>query len=111
MRLGRKIHIVPLYGGKPLRAQVEKLRRGADIVVGTPGRVLDHLGRGTLNLNELKFVVLDEADRMLDIGFRPDIERILRKCPADRQTLLLMRHVAAAGGTTGAALTCAIRRS
>ncbi len=89
LALGRKIHIVPVYGGKPLRAQVEKLRRGADIIVGTPGRVIDHLGRGTLNLNDLKVVVLDEADRMLDIGFRPDIERILRKCPASRQTLLL----------------------
>ncbi len=90
---GRKLHIVPLYGGKPLRAQIEKLRKGVDIAIGTPGRVIDHLGRGTLELRDLKFVVLDEADRMLDIGFRPDIEKILRKCPAARQTLLLSATV------------------
>ena len=86
---GRKTACVALYGGKPLRGQIEKLQRGAEIVVGTPGRVLDHLGRGTLKLEHLKYVVLDEADRMLDIGFRPDIEKILRRCPANRQTLLL----------------------
>jgi ATP-dependent RNA helicase DeaD len=90
---GRRLHIVPLYGGKPLRGQIEKLRKGVDIAIGTPGRVIDHLGRGTLDLRELKFVVLDEADRMLDIGFRPDIEKILRKCPASRQTLLLSATV------------------
>ncbi len=90
---GRKVHIVALYGGKPIRGQIEKLQRGADVVVGTPGRVLDHMGRGTLRLDDLKFVVLDEADRMLDIGFRPDIEKILRRCPASRQTLLLSATV------------------
>ena len=90
---GRRLHIVPLYGGKPIRGQIEKLRKGVDIVIGTPGRVIDHLGRGTLDLRGLAFVVLDEADRMLDIGFRPDIERILRKCPASRQTLLLSATV------------------
>jgi ATP-dependent RNA helicase DeaD len=57
--------------------------------VGTPGRILDHLSRGTLSLQQVRYVVLDEADRMLDIGFRPDIEKILRRCPASRQTLLL----------------------
>ncbi|HEX3997916.1 MAG TPA: DEAD/DEAH box helicase [Pirellulales bacterium] len=90
---GRKVHIVALYGGKPIRGQIEKLQRGADIVIGTPGRVLDHMGRGTLPLGDLKIAVLDEADRMLDIGFRPDIERILRNCPASRQTLLLSATV------------------
>jgi ATP-dependent RNA helicase DeaD len=90
---GRRVHIVPLYGGKPLRGQIEKLRKGVDIAIGTPGRVIDHLSRGTLELRDLKFVVLDEADRMLDIGFRPDIEKILRKCPASRQTLLLSATV------------------
>ncbi|HET6882150.1 MAG TPA: DEAD/DEAH box helicase [Pirellulales bacterium] len=90
---GRKTHIVALYGGTPIRQQIEKLQRGADCVVGTPGRVLDHIARGTLTLNELKFVVLDEADRMLDIGFRPDIEKILRRCPSSRQTLLLSATV------------------
>ncbi len=90
---GRKVHIVALYGGKPIRGQIEKLQRGSELVIGTPGRVLDHMGRGTLPLGDLKFVVLDEADRMLDIGFRPDIERILRSCPASRQTLLLSATV------------------
>lgn len=90
---GRKIRSVPLYGGKPIKAQISKLERGADVVVGTPGRVLDLLGRGALKLDEVKMVVLDEADRMLDIGFRPDIEKILRRCPRERQTLLLSATV------------------
>lgn len=88
LALGRKTHIVALYGGKPIRQQVEHLRQGVDLVVGTPGRILDHLDRGTLTLAGVRIVVLDEADRMLDIGFRPDIERILRRCPQSRQTLL-----------------------
>ncbi|MCE9545595.1 MAG: DEAD/DEAH box helicase [Planctomycetia bacterium] len=90
---GRRMHTVAVYGGKPIRGQIEKLQRGAEVVVGTPGRVLDHLSRGTLKLENLKCVVLDEADRMLDIGFRPDIEKILRRCPRDRQTLLLSATV------------------
>jgi ATP-dependent RNA helicase DeaD len=90
---GRRVHSVAIYGGKPIRGQIEKLSKGADIIVGTPGRVLDHIARGTLELRHLKFVVLDEADRMLDIGFRPDIERILRRCPQSRQTLLLSATV------------------
>ena len=64
-------------------------QKGFHIAVGTPGRVLDHLARGTLSLEGVRYVVLDEADRMLDIGFRPDIEKILRRCPSKRQTLLL----------------------
>ena len=86
---GSKAHVVAVYGGKPIRQQIEKLRRGVDIVVGTPGRVMDLMARMVLNLGSLRFVVLDEADRMLDIGFRPDIEKILRKCPQSRQTMLL----------------------
>jgi len=85
----RSVSVVAVYGGKPIRKQTLDLKHGARVVVGTPGRVLDHLGRGTLMLGDLKFVVLDEADRMLDIGFRPDIERILKHCPRSRQTLLL----------------------
>ncbi|MEM9940160.1 MAG: DEAD/DEAH box helicase [Planctomycetota bacterium] len=84
-----KIKCVCVYGGKPIRKQINQLNRGAHVVVGTPGRVIDHLNRRTLNIDQLWFVVLDEADRMLDIGFRPDIERILRRCPDERQTLLL----------------------
>jgi ATP-dependent RNA helicase DeaD len=86
---GRDARIIGVYGGKPLRKQVEQLRHGAEMAVGTPGRIIDLLGRGALTFQDVKFVVLDEADRMLDIGFRPDIEKILRRCPADRQTLLL----------------------
>lgn len=90
---GSHAQSVPLYGGHPIRRQIEKLKKGADIVIGTPGRVLDHIGRGTLDLSKVKIVVLDEADRMLDIGFRPDIEKILRRCPQARQTLLLSATV------------------
>ena len=86
---GRRVHIVAIYGGKPIREQTDKLRRGVEMVVGTPGRIMDHMGRGNLVLEGVRFAVLDEADRMLDIGFRPDIEKILRRCPKERQTLLL----------------------
>lgn len=78
-----------IYGGQRFRDQLVELKKGVNLVVGTPGRVLDHLGRGTLQLGRVRYAVLDEADRMLDIGFRPDIERILRHCPQQRQTLLL----------------------
>src|SRR5262245_12784419 len=80
---------IAIYGGQNIRRQLAELQRGVDIVVGTPGRVLDHLSRGSLSLSGVRYVVLDEADRMLDIGFRPDIERILRRCPQQRQTMLL----------------------
>jgi ATP-dependent RNA helicase DeaD len=93
LSVGMKVRCVAVYGGKPIRGQIDKLQRGAEIVVGTPGRVLDHLSRGTLTLHDVWCVVLDEADRMLDIGFRPDIEKILRRCPRDRQTLLLSATV------------------
>jgi ATP-dependent RNA helicase DeaD len=78
-----------IYGGQRFGQQLTQLRRGCALVVGTPGRILDHLSRGTLSLDQVRYVVLDEADRMLDIGFRPDIERILRRCPTNRQTMLL----------------------
>jgi ATP-dependent RNA helicase DeaD len=90
---GRNVHSVAVYGGKPIRGQIEKLERGAHVIVGTPGRILDHMSRGTLQWDDLWCAVLDEADRMLDIGFRPDIEKILRRCPRDRQTLLLSATV------------------
>jgi ATP-dependent RNA helicase DeaD len=91
---GRRISSVPIYGGKPIKGQISKLHAGADVVIGTPGRVIDLIGRGALDLRSIQIVVLDEADRMLDIGFRPDIEKILRRCPRDRQTLLLSATVA-----------------
>ncbi len=89
LAFGRKAHVVAVYGGKPIRQQIDKLQRGVEIVIGTPGRVLDLMARGALVFADVRFVVLDEADRMLDIGFRPDIEKILRRCPQSRQTLLL----------------------
>lgn len=78
-----------IVGGKSIQRQVEQLRAGSQIVVGTPGRIIDLMGRGSLDPSTLDIVVLDEADRMLDIGFRPDIEKILRRCPSERQTLML----------------------
>ncbi len=90
---GTNFRSVAVYGGKPIRGQIDKLERGVDVVVGTPGRLLDHMSRGTLRWDSLNCAVLDEADRMLDIGFRPDIEKILRRCPRDRQTLLLSATV------------------
>jgi ATP-dependent RNA helicase DeaD len=90
---GQHVSCAAIYGGKPIRSQIDKLKRGVQVVVGTPGRVLDHMSRGTLKWDDLWCVVLDEADRMLDIGFRPDIEKILRRCPRERQTLLLSATV------------------
>lgn len=85
----RLCRAVAIYGGQIIRAQLNELKKGVHLVIGTPGRVLDHLLRGSLSLDAVNYVVLDEADRMLDIGFRPDIERILQRCPLQRQTLLL----------------------
>src|SRR5262249_29608985 len=85
----KHFHSVPIYGGQRFRRQLDELKKGCHIAIGTPGRVLDHLSRGTLVLDRVRYVVLDEADRMLDIGFRPDIEKILRRCTARHQTLLL----------------------
>jgi ATP-dependent RNA helicase DeaD len=89
LTLGSDVSVCGTFGGEPIDRQIRSLSRGVDLVVGTPGRVLDHIERRTLYLGDIVHVVLDEADRMLDIGFRPDIERILRKLPSPRQTLLL----------------------
>ncbi|WP_373314206.1 DEAD/DEAH box helicase [Catellatospora coxensis] len=89
-RYGRDlgVRVLPIYGGQPIGRQLQTLRRGVDIVVATPGRALDHIGRGTLQLAELRTVVLDEADEMLDMGFAEDIEAILQETPDTRQTVL-----------------------
>ena len=89
-RLGkyRRIRPAAVYGGVGIDKQIQAIRRGAQMVVGTPGRLLDHLERGTLSLENVRMVVLDEADRMLDMGFQPDIERLLRQTPPSRQTVL-----------------------
>jgi ATP-dependent RNA helicase RhlE len=83
-----KMHSAPVYGGVGMHAQQEKLKRGCDIVVATPGRLLDYLTRKVISFNALEILVFDEADRMLDMGFLPDIKRILKQLPRDRQTLM-----------------------
>lgn len=85
----RPLRCTVLVGGRPIRQQIDELQKGVQIAVGTPGRVIDLMQRGALKLGQVQVLVLDEADRMLDIGFRPDIEKILRRCPKERQTLLL----------------------
>jgi ATP-dependent RNA helicase DeaD len=80
--------VLPIYGGEPIQKQIHTLSRGVHIVVGTPGRVIDHLKRGTLSLASVRMVTLDEADRMLDMGFIDDIRYILARVPANRQTSL-----------------------
>lgn len=86
---GCPTEILEVAGGKHMTKQLKAFEGAVQVVVGTPGRVIDHINRGSLKLSNIWCVVLDEADRMLDIGFRPDIERILRRCPENRQTLLL----------------------
>ena len=83
----RGLHAVPIYGGQSYERQFRALAAGAQIVIGTPGRVMDHMERGTLKLDKLRVAILDEADRMLDMGFRDDIEQILSASPKERQTL------------------------
>src|SRR4051812_43957110 len=89
-RYGRhkEVETLPIYGGQPYERQFRGLQRGVHIVVGTPGRVMDHMRRGTLNLDNVRFFVLDEADEMLDMGFVEDIEWILSQAPPERQTAL-----------------------
>lgn len=87
-RADDNIKVVTLCGGVPLRGQLATLEHGAHIVVGTPGRIMDHLERGSLQLDALNTLVLDEADRMLDMGFFDDIAKVAKQCPKERQTLL-----------------------
>src|SRR3984893_10715655 len=84
----RRLSVVSIYGGRPYEPQIEALRAGADVVVGTPGRLLDLAQQGHLQLGGLSVLILDEADEMLDLGFLPDIERILRQIPDERQSML-----------------------
>src|SRR6201987_761867 len=84
----RRLSVVSIYGGRPYEPQIEALRAGADVVVGTPGRLLDLAQQGHLQLGGLSVLVLDEADEMLDLGFLPDIERILKQIPDERQAML-----------------------
>src|SRR4030043_977506 len=84
----KKLSVLPVYGGTSIDRQIKTLQRGINVVVGTPGRVIDLLRRKILSLTEVKVVVLDEADEMLDMGFIEDIETILKAPPSERQTLL-----------------------
>ncbi len=89
-RLGAKmqgLHATPVYGGAPIDRQLRALRSGAQLVVGTPGRLLDHLRRGSFDASRIKMAILDEADRMLDMGFKDEMDELLAALPADRQTL------------------------
>jgi ATP-dependent RNA helicase DeaD len=83
-----QFHVLPIYGGSSYGKQLTALKRGVHVVVGTPGRVVDHLTRGTLDLSALKFLVLDEADEMLRMGFIDDVEAVITKCPDERQVAL-----------------------
>jgi ATP-dependent RNA helicase DeaD len=89
----RRLRLTLLYGGRALRPEQQALAAGAQIVVGTPGRTLDHLRQGTLSLSRLRIFVLDEGDEMLDRGFAPDVERILAQTPSERQTALFSATV------------------
>ncbi len=94
-----KINTAVLYGGVGYGKQLDDLRAGADIIVATPGRLLDHLERGACHLDAVKFLVMDEADRMLDMGFLPDVKRIVQKCPRDRHTSLFSATIPPEIGT------------
>src|SRR5262249_26342555 len=82
------LRVTVLFGGVGYERQRQALRRGVDVIVATPGRLLDHLRQGTCKLDQVNFLVLDEADRMLDMGFLPDVRRIVERCPRERHTSL-----------------------
>ena len=84
----RGLSILPVYGGSSMELQLRRLKSGTHVVVGTPGRILDHLHRKTLDLSAIKFIVLDEADEMLNMGFIEDVEEILSNAPAERRMLM-----------------------
>jgi len=89
---GKQIKILAIYGGVSINPQIERLRK-TDVVIATPGRLLDHLNRRTIDISKVKIVVLDEADRMVDMGFIKDVEKIIKACPKNRQTLLFSATV------------------
>ena len=89
------LRVAVMYGGVGYGHQMDALRSGVDIIVATPGRLLDHMGRGTCKLDQVKYLVLDEADRMLDMGFLPDVRRIVERCPRQRHTALFSATIPA----------------
>ncbi len=90
----KPMRIITVYGGVSINPQIRELRK-ADVVIGTPGRLLDHIFRGSIKFNRIKILVLDEADRLLDMGFLPDVEKIINKLPEYRQTMLFSATIAA----------------
>lgn len=88
LKYKENIKVIPIYGGQPIDRQITALKKGVQIIIGTPGRVMDHMRRHTIKMNTVKYVVLDEADEMLDMGFRDDIETIMLKMPEERQTVM-----------------------
>ena len=88
MKYKKGLNVVPIYGGQPIERQLRALKGTVQVIIGTPGRVIDHIKRGTLHLDSVSMFILDEADQMLDMGFRDDIEDIFRDTPKDRQTIL-----------------------
>jgi len=89
------VHVLPVYGGQGYGVQLSALRRGVHVVVGTPGRIMDHLAKGTLDLSELQYLVLDEADEMLKMGFAEDVEQILAQTPEEKQVALFSATISA----------------
>ena len=88
LKFKQNLRVLPIYGGQPIDRQIMALKKGVQVIIGTPGRFIDHLNRRTIKTENVKMVVLDEADEMLDMGFREDIEAILQKTPEERQTML-----------------------
>ncbi|MFC1808334.1 DEAD/DEAH box helicase, partial [Candidatus Omnitrophota bacterium] len=88
LKANKRISVIPIYGGQSIDLQLRHLRRGVDIVVGTPGRVLDHLRRRTLKLDKISYLVLDEADEMLNMGFLEDVTEIMKQTPSEKRTML-----------------------
>ena len=88
LKFRSNIMVLPIYGGQPIDRQILSLKKGVQVVIGTPGRVMDHMRRRTLKMDHVKYVVLDEADEMLDMGFREDMETILSQVPEERQTVM-----------------------
>jgi ATP-dependent RNA helicase DeaD len=94
MKYKENLYVVPVYGGQQIERQLSSLKKGAQVIIGTPGRLMDHMKRGSIKLNGIKTVVLDEADEMLDMGFRDDMEVILKDTPEERQTVMFSATMA-----------------
>lgn len=94
LKYKENIFVTPIYGGQPIDRQLSALKKGCQIIIGTPGRTIDHIKRGSIKMHQVQTVVLDEADEMLDMGFREDMELIIKDTPADRQTVLFSATMA-----------------